>query len=298
MPSLISYFYRFVMRRAGVFGKGNQSLTERRARIEKFAALAPVPRGATVQQVNAGGVPAEWEIPAGAPADRAILYIHGGAWTICSPRTHRSMVIQLGRAAGMKALSIDYRLAPEHPFPAALEDCLAAYRWLLGQGYAANKLVIAGDSAGGNLTLATLLALRDAGDPLPAAAVCLSPATDLVPTSETRRTRADVEVVLRRIKDGDAVSPYTAGQDVRNPLISPLYGDLRGLPPILIHVGDHEILLDDSTRFVENACLAGVDARVVVWPYMWHVFQMHAPSLPEARESIRLLGAFMREKVG
>lgn len=299
MASLISRFFRFSMGRIQFFAQPNLSIPEQRARIDRVTRFARAPRGVVVEQTSAGGVPAEWVIPAAAQAGSAILYIHGGAWIICSPATHRAMVGHIARASGVRALSIDYRLAPEHPFPAHLDDCLAAYRWLLGQGIAPTKIVIAGDSAGGNLTLATLLALRDAGEPLPAAAVCLSPATDLASTGESARTRANVEVLLKGMgKDGLNVVPlYAAGHDVLDPLISPLYGDLRGLPPILIHVGDHEILLDDSTRFAERACAAGVDARVVVWPEMWHVFQMHAPAMPEARASIRQIGEFIQEKI-
>ncbi len=308
MPSLISHFYRFILRRASIFGKAGETIVERRARLDKAARFLKTPPGVTIRPEDASGVPAEWTIPPGAPDDSALLYIHGGAWTIGSPRTHRAMVSQIALAAGVKALSIDYRLAPEHPFPAALEDCLAAYHWLLEQGIPATKIVLAGDSAGGNLTLATLLALRDfskgkgtfpskASDPLPAAAVCLSPATDLASTGESVRSRANVEVLLRNTRGGNAITHYTGDQDVHNPLISPLYGDLHGLPPILIHVGDHEILLNDSTRFVERARAAGVDAQVVVWPAMWHVFQMHAPRMPEARESIQQIAAFIRKMI-
>jgi epsilon-lactone hydrolase len=298
MPSLASHFYRFMMRRAGVFQSPNGSIPELRGRIDRAIRLAKPPRETKILPVDAGGVPAEWEIPTGVPDDRVILYIHGGAWIICSPATHRNMVSQLARDAGMKVLSIDYRLAPEYPFPAALEDCLTAYRWLVGQGFPASHIAIAGDSAGGNLTLATLLALRDAGDPLPAAAVCLSPATDLANTGESQRTRRSVDVLLgsttRGVGSLKVIEKYAADHNVREPYLSPLYGDLHSLPPILIHVGDHEILLDDSVRFVERACAAGVDAKIVVWPKMWHVFQMHAPVMPESKESLRQLGAFIR----
>jgi epsilon-lactone hydrolase len=301
MPSLASHFYRFMMKRTGVFGAPNGSIPELRGRIDKAIRLAKPPRETKIVPVDARGVPAEWEIPTGVPGDRAILYIHGGAWVICSPATPRNMVSQLAREAGMRVLSIDYRLAPEHPFPAALEDCLTAYRWLLGQGVPASRIAIAGDSAGGNLTLATLLALRDAGDPLPAAAVCLSPATDLSGTGESYRSRRPVDVLLGTKTKGvgslNVVEKYAAGHDVHEPYLSPLYGDLHGLPPILVHVGDHEILLDDSVRFVERACAAGVDAKVVVWPKMWHVFQMHAPVMPESKESLRQLGEFIRAHI-
>jgi acetyl esterase/lipase len=297
MPSLASHVFRLAMRRsAGFFGRGGTTV-EWRAKIDRVSRLNRPPRGVQSRPVVVNGVPAEWEIPPGAAKDRVILYIHGGAWVMCSPATHRRMVGQIAKAAGMAALSIDYRLAPEHPFPAALDDCLAAYRWLLAEGYTPGKIVIAGDSAGGNLTLATLLALREAGLPLPAAAVGLSPATDLTGTGESRRTRADKEVLLKGLIEGaDVVAEYTGGHDRRDPLVSPLFGDLSGLPPVLIHVGDDEILLSDATDFVARAQAAGVAAEVVVWPGMWHVFQIHAPALPEARRSVEQIGDFMRRQ--
>jgi acetyl esterase/lipase len=189
---------------------------------------------------------------------------------------------------------VDYRLAPEHPFPAALEDIQTAYRWLLQNGIPPRKIVVAGDSAGGNLALVLLLALREAGDPLPAAAVCLSPVTDLTGAVESRRTKAAVDPILRS-GTSDMVSSYVGKHDPRQPLLSPLYADLHGLPPILLHVGEDEILLDDSTRLAEHARAAGVNATVVVWSHMWHVFQAFAPLLPEARQSIEQMGQFVSE---
>ncbi len=295
MPSLSSFFFRLMMRRLNIFRAPGGSLEALRRRTESSARFMKVPKNVKVQVVWAGSVPAEWLFPDGAPQDRALLYIHGGAWVFCSPATHRAMVAQLALAAGVKALSIDYRLAPEHPFPAGLDDCVAAYCWLIQSGIAPQKIVIGGDSAGGNLTLATLLALKDRGDPPPAGAVCLSPATDLASTGESVRTKAAVDPVLRHATGSNIHLNYVGCHDVLDPLISPLYGDLRGMPPILIHVGEDEILLDDATRFAERARAARVDARVVVWPHMWHVFQMHAPVMPEARESIRQLGKFIKE---
>jgi acetyl esterase/lipase len=187
---------------------------------------------------------------------------------------------------------VDYRLAPEHPFPAALEDCLAAYRWLLGTGISPLDIVIAGDSAGGNLTLTTLLSLRDAGDPLPAAAVCIAPMTDLEGTGESFRTKDDpaltAEFALKVARH------YAGDHDLRLPLLSPYHGDLRGLPPLLIQVGGDEILLSDATRLADDARAAGVEVHLAVWPKMWHVWHVFAPSLPEARRAIDDIGAFIR----
>jgi acetyl esterase/lipase len=203
------------------------------------------------------------------------------------------MVAQICRVAGSRALAVDYRLAPENPFPAALDDGLTTYRWLLKGGTAPNDVVIAGDSAGGNLTLAMLLSLRDAAEPLPAAAVCISPMTDLLGSGESFRTKKDpvvtAEFALMMARH------YVGAHDPHSPLISPYYGDLHGLPPLLIHVGGDEILLSDATRFADKARAAGVDVRLVVWRRMWHVWHFFAPSLPEARKAIEAVGAFIRE---
>jgi acetyl esterase/lipase len=192
-------------------------------------------------------------------------------------------------------LAVDYRLAPEHPFPAALDDCLTAYIWLLTEGTSPREIVIAGDSAGGNLTLATLLALHDAREPLPAAAVCISPVTDFEGTGETFRTNkdpvltAEFALAVRR--------HYAGGQDPKVPLLSPLHADLHDLPPLLLHAGGDEILLSDSTRFADKARASGVAVTLSIWPRMWHVWHLFAPFLPEAREAVGAIGAFVRERL-
>jgi acetyl esterase/lipase len=205
------------------------------------------------------------------------------------------MVMHLCQGAGCRALAVDYRLAPEHPFPAGLEDCLAVYHWLLEDGFSSQDIVIAGDSAGANLTLSTLISLRDAGDPLPAAAVCISPMTDLAGTGESFRTNRDPTLTT-----GFAlamVQHYAGGQDLHQPLLSPHYADLRGLPPLLIQVGEVEILLSDATRLAEKARRDGVDISLVVWPNMWHVWHFFVPSLPEARRAVNAIGDFVRERL-
>jgi acetyl esterase/lipase len=272
------------------------------APVERFRALMErqepyfkPPRDVEVQPVMAGEVPAEWLIPPEASPRSVILYLHGGGWTLGWTNIHRRMVAQLCRAATCRTLAVDYRLAPEHPFPAALEDCLGAYRWMLKSGSLPRDIVIAGDSAGGNLTLATLLSLRDAGDPLPAAAVCISPATDLEGTGESFWTKKDPAVTPEFVLA--MVRHYASGQDLRSPLLSPHYGDLRGLPPLLIHVGEDEMLLSDATRLADKARAAGVDVSLVVWPRMWHVWHLLTPSLPEARQAINAIGAFVRERL-
>jgi monoterpene epsilon-lactone hydrolase len=261
------------------------------------ASLAQPPAGTQVAAANAGGVPAEWVTPAGVASGRVIMYLHGGAYQLGSPATLRHLVALLSAAAQARAFSVDYRLAPEHPFPAAVDDAVAAYRWLLEVGHDPASVAIAGDSAGGGLALATLVALRDAGDPLPAAAVAMSPWTDLALTGESLRTRADADVMLKPPGMPQTAALYLAGADPRHPYASPLYAELHGLPAILIHVGDAEVILDDSTRFAARARAAGVDVTLEIWDEMPHVFQAFAGLLPEADQAVAQIGSWLRKHV-
>lgn len=295
MPSLRSRGLRLVLDVRRAIFDWDASPERYRTLLKREGRFFKPPRDIEVQPVMAGDIPAEWLIPPDASPRSVILYLHGGAWTLGWTSIHRRMVAHICRAAACRALAVDYRLAPEHPFPAAVEDCLGAYRWLLKGGSFPRDMVIAGDSAGGNLTLATLLSLRDAGDPLPAAAVCISPATDLEGTGESFWTKKDPvqtpEFILAMVRH------YAGGQDVRSPLISPHYADLRRLPPLLIHAGGDEILLSDATRLADKARAAGVDVSLVVWPRMWHAWHLFAPSLPEARQAVDAIGAFVRERL-
>ncbi len=225
------------------------------------------------------------------------MYLHGGAYQLGSPATLRHLVAMLAAAAQAQALSVDYRLAPEHPFPAAVDDAVAAYRWLLAAGRDPASVAIAGDSAGGGLTLATLVALRDAGDPLPAAAVAISPWTDLALTGESLRTRAGADVMVKPAGMPESAALYLTGTDPRHPYASPLYADLRALPPLLIQVGDAEVILDDSTRFAARARTAGVDVTLEIWDEMPHVFQAFAGLLPEADQAVARIGSWLCEHV-
>jgi acetyl esterase/lipase len=191
-------------------------------------------------------------------------------------------------------LGVDYRLAPEHPFPAAVEDATAAYRWLVSRGTDPAHIAIAGDSAGGGLTLATLIALRDAGDPLPAAAACLSPWVDLEGVGASMTSKAAVDPFVRKEMIEFMAQQYLGGRDLRTPLAAPLYADLQGLPPLLIQVGTAEVLLDDATRIAERARAAGVEVSLEVWDDMIHVWQLFAPMLPEGQQAIERIGAFIR----
>jgi monoterpene epsilon-lactone hydrolase len=299
MASIQSNILAFLLKRQEFFGGETIDPVSLRLRIERLAGKARPPRRVRVVPVAADSVPGEWLVPPDAPPDQVLLYIHGGAWFMGSTTTHRSLVAGLAHASGARALSIDYRLAPEHPFPAGLDDCIVAYEWLLRSGIAKDKIVVAGDSAGGNLTLALLIALRDAGKPLPAGAVAISPATDLTFTGESYTARAHLDPFFSRLGPDATVMlvGYTAGHDPRDPLISPLYADLHGLPPLLLHVGDHEALLDGVVGFGERASAAGVDVQTVVWPGMFHVFQIFAAILPEARQANAQIAAFIRSRL-
>jgi len=272
------------------------TIAERRAATESVAAQPPP--GTIVEQADAGGVPAEWVVADAVPASRVLMYLHGGAYQIGSPATLRHMIALVSAAAQVRVLSVDYRLAPEHPFPAAVDDALAAFRYLLRSGIAPTSLAIAGDSAGGGLALATLIALRDSSEPLPIAAVALSPWTDLALTGESLRTRADVEIMLNPAGMPETAETYLAGADPRHPYASPLYADLHGLPPVLIQVGDAEVILDDSTRFAAKARTAGVDVTLEVWDDMPHVWQAFAGLLPESDKAIERIGKWLQQRFG
>jgi len=204
----------------------------------------------------------------------------------------------IARAAGTRALLLDYRLAPEHPFPAALEDALAAYQWLLGQGIAPGRVVIAGDSAGGGLTMAALLALRDRGLPRPAGGVCISPWVDLTCSGSSYATKAASDPIVTREGVAGMAQAYIGDGDPKRPLVSPLYADLRNLPPLLVQVGSDEVLLDDALGLGERARAAGVDVTVEEWPAMVHVWHWFLPMLDEAEQAVGVIGTFVRSRIG
>ncbi|HZW04453.1 MAG TPA: alpha/beta hydrolase [Anaerolineaceae bacterium] len=272
------------------------------AEANKFGGI---PAGIQATPVSIPGLPAglsaEWIHPetgpaAPAAADRAIFYTHGGGYVTGSCVDHRMHVAKFVLATGVGALLYDYRLAPEHPFPAAMDDTLTAYRWLLEQGVAAKNVVIVGESAGAGLCLASLVAIRDEGLPLPAAGVALSPWTDLTCSGGSYVTNARRDISL--INSWNVWSKYYTGDnDPRHPWISPRYADLHGLPPVLIEVGDHEILLDDSLGFAEKARAAGVDMRLHVWEGMVHCFPLFAPAFPEATQAWEEVIAFIGERL-
>ena len=256
---------------------------------------APGPETPAAVPVSAGGVAAAWIAPPGVREDRAILFFHGGGFQLGSIESHRGLAAGIAASAGCRVLSVAYRLVPEHRFPAPVEDALAAYDWLLGSGLSSAQIGIAGDSAGGNIALALLLSLKARGDRLPAAIALLSPLTDMEVSGESYETRAAADPFHQRgmIKAVAAGYLGSAGNPL-DPLASPLHANLADLPPMLLQVGDRETVLSDSTELARRAVLAGVDAHVEVWPGMFHVFQLYAAELPEAREAIARIGAHFR----
>jgi acetyl esterase/lipase len=273
------------------------TIEQARVAMEDFAARHfPPPADTVVEPAAAGGVPAEWVSRAGTTDGPVILYLHGGSYLVGSPRTHRELGARLVGAAGGRVLLLDYRLAPEHPCPAALADALAAYRWLLDEGVDARRMVVAGDSAGGGLALATLVAARDAGLPVPAAGVCLCPWTDLALTGASLTTRAARDPFLAREGLAQAVALCLGELDARDSRASPLYADLAGLPPLLVQAGGVDILHDDATRLAERARAAGVDVTLDVWDAMPHCWQAFAALLPEGQQAVERAGAFIRER--
>jgi len=308
MPSLRSRLFVFALlnrhflqgqwkRRALV--DWDTSMPELRAEIEKGAGFfGKLPEGFSLKPVDIDGLPAEWMLPPGATQEQAILYFHGGGYATGSIPAHRNIVAKFVKESGVPALLFEYRLAPEHPFPAALDDAAASYRYLLGQGIAPERIVFIGDSAGGGLALATLLAAREQGLPLPAGTVAMSPWTDLKNTGASLVTNAKVDPLTWKESQAVFAKYYADDEDPGNPLISPLYGDLHGLPPLLIYVGKDEMLRDDSTRFAAKAQAAGVDVTLHVGEGMFHCYPACAPLFPEATQALREIGEFVRAAVG
>lgn len=298
MASIRSRIIQRIMRDTKDALLGNLPIEVRRRRIDTTARRSiRVPRGVCLKTVSANGVPSDWLEPDDAIPGRAILYLHGGAYVICSPSTHRGLAGNIARASQARLLLIDYRLAPENPFPAALDDSLIAFQWLLEKGYAPENIAIGGDSAGGGLSLATALSLRDTNMKMPAALFLLSPWTDLTFSGESIRTRADRDPLLQVNDDGWLVKSYANGLPLTYPYISPLFADLHDLPPTFIQVGTEEILFDDSFRLEQKARLAGVNVTLETWPGMWHVFQGFAPYVPESHKAIKNIGEFIKGRL-
>jgi acetyl esterase/lipase len=267
-----------------------------RARIDELGDKMPPPADAIVETVTVAGRPAEWVSAPGANPNRQVLYLHGGGYVIGSLHSHRTLAYNIAKATDGRCLVVDYRMGPEAPFPAAVEDAVAAWQWMIAEGGNPARMAIMGDSAGGGLTIATQVALRDRGIRLPACSVPISPWVDLEGTGETIKTKAAEDPMVAEEGLHWFSDLYRAGTDVRDPLVSPLYADLSGLPPMLIQVGSAEILLSDSTRVADKARAAGVDVTLEVWDQMPHVWHLFAPMLSEGQDAIAKLGHWARER--
>ena len=269
---------------------------ERRARIEEVGAIWPIADDVKLLPVDADGVPGEWSIVRGSDPRRVLLFFHGGGYCSGSIVSHRRMVTEAGRAAAIRTLAVAYRLAPEHPFPAALDDAFAAWRFLRRQGIAANNIAVGGDSAGGGLTAALINRLRDANEDTAACAWLVSPWTDLTMAGATLASKAAVDPLIHQAYLEELAAAYVpAGVDRRDPRVSPLYSDLKGFPPTLVQVGSCETLLADATRFTEAAGAADVAVTLQIWPHMIHAWHLWNAHLEPARLALASAGAFMRD---
>lgn len=277
--------------------KSHLSYTERRAAERKDAALLPLAKDVTVEPFSIGETPAAWFNPPEMQPEKVLLYLHGGGYCLGSISTHQSMISHLAQETKIRCLAIDYRLAPEHPFPAAVQDASAVYEWLISDVTSPRRIVIAGDSAGGGLTMATLLDLKTREVPLPAAAVCLSPWCDLESKGESYQTNIEVDPIVDVEQVSLFAKAYLGKSNPKSPLASPLFGNLTGLPPLLVQVGSAEVLLDDAKRLVANATMSAVDAVLEVWDEMIHVWQYHAYKMPEAREALEKIARFIDRRV-
>lgn len=281
---------------SGLFVNEKLPITTVRQRFSRLNMLASTHRDVSIEQQQVAGVPVEVITPDNA-ADRHIVYFHGGAFCLGEPKTHRDLTVWLAKSVGATVWVVDYRLAPEHPYPAAPDDCEEVYNGLLQQGVAPNQLALAGDSAGGNLVLVTMQRVRRAGAPLPAAAVLYSPWVDLRCTSESYYTQKDTDPMLtgpwlRRMREY-----YRNGEDVHHPELSPLLGDLAGMPPILLHVGSNEVLLNDALNLESAIRLVAGSIHLKVWESLWHVFHANVQYLEVARQAVLETRHFLHQSM-
>ena len=271
---------------------------ERRQRIEEVGSVWPVADDVRLEAADLNGVPGEFSLAPGSDASRVLMYFHGGGYCSGSIVSHRRMVTEAGRAARMRTLAVAYRLAPEHPFPAALEDAMTAWRFLRAQGVAARDIAVGGDSAGGNLTIGLINRLRAAGEEQPACAWLASPWTDLTMSGASLAAKDAVDPLIHKTYLEELASAYAGSADRRDPLLSPLFSDLRGFPPTLIQVGSSETLLDDAVRFARAAGAADVPVTLQVWPHMIHAWMMWNAKLTDGRRALAQMGAFVQRWIG
>lgn len=298
MSSLSSMLVkRFINTTKYLFFKRGRPITEYRSAMERFCAMVKVPEGVEYSSVDCDGIKAEYVVPNNLDNDNLILYFHGGGYAMGSIDSHRPLAGRIALASQTKLLLIDYRLAPEHPFPAGLDDAIKAYKWLISeQGLSPDKIIFGGDSAGGGLTVASMLRLREENVALPKAGICLSPWLDLQATGDSATSKAaeDPMIDLQSVKEWALM--YAPKEQLTNPLVSPIYADLSGLPPLYMQVGTAELLLDDSTRLAEKAKNAGVEVELEVWDDMIHVWQAFGNYIPESKPAIDKIGNYIRSR--
>ena len=294
MASIRSFIVRQISRQYMKRVHPGRDVHDMRRSFEKRTGLLRTARGVAVQKESFDGIECESHVPEGCENAPLIYYLHGGAYMMGSPATHRRLVSHIARAAGMRALVPDYRLAPENRYPAALEDSLRVWRALLNSGQNPADIAIGGDSAGGNLTVATMLSLRHTGESLPAACFLMSPWLDLVGEGESHHTRSSYDPWFKPEYLPEIASRFCSDDEMRTPLVSPVFANAAGLPATLIQVGDHEILLSDSMRFAENVTKAGGEVALQIWPDMWHVFQFFIGQMPESGRAIDDIARFLK----
>jgi epsilon-lactone hydrolase len=281
------------VRAAGSFDGDLMTMRKMMSRAPAY----PRPEDITWEPVDASGVPAEWVIPDDRVPDRAVVYFHGGGYATGTLESARPLFSHLARATRANLLAVDYRLAPEHPFPAAVDDAVTAYRFAISSGHPPDTIALCGDSSGGGLALATLVALRDLGEPLPRTAICMSPWTDLTLSGTSLQANRDTDPMVSATTLALMADAYLGATDRRSPTASPLFADLTGLPPLLVQVGSGELLADDATRFTERAEAAGVDVTLEVWDDVFHVWHAFADLLPEARDAIARIGTYVDQQL-
>jgi len=273
------------------------SVAQRRAVADENALIFPTDRDIRIEATDAGGVAAEWQVAPEADSSKCLLYFHGGGYVFGSPTSHRHLSSRLARLSGMRGLSVDYRLAPENPFPAAVDDALAAYQWLLGQGVPASDIAVAGDSAGGGLAVALMLRAREEGMPLPASSVLFCPWTDMACNRPSYASRATIDPSVTQVGILDSAKAYLGGAPVDTPLASPVNADLSGLPPCLVQVGEREVLVDDARDLVTAMRRKGTVAELEVWDGMVHVWHALHPVLEEGRQAVQRAADFLRAEM-
>ncbi len=261
---------------------------------EESALEDELPQNTQIDSATIAGIPCERITCGTVDTSKLMIHLHGGGFILGSCITHRKLAAHLSLESGLPVLLVDYRLAPEHPFPAGLNDVVQVYKQLIASDYSPSQIFLSGDSAGAGLVVSSLLMLRDANDPLPKACILMSPMLDLALTGESMVSRKELDPLITDFDLHDTVRHYAPSEMFKHPLVSPIYADLRGLPPCLIHVGDHEMLLSDSTRFASIAQDADVHVTLDIWDEMWHVWHSFAPQLPEAQQALQKIGTFIK----